>query len=170
MYALYIRILCKWRLPYKNKMHTKSSTQVRKSAVGLKGAVHITSLNPKFNGSHFGLPPSSIHRMAGWVAISRIHRCVLTGDRPGYETRRRLWAKEIEKDQKLTGVWRGSAFALDLGCFLLLLSLEIFTSRSSELCFSETVGSSVGSAPESVDRDRHRVVKLLSHSDHSVRR
>ena len=24
------------------------------------GAVRITSLNPKFNGSHFGLPPSSI--------------------------------------------------------------------------------------------------------------
>ena len=36
------------------------------------GAVRITSLNPKFNGSHFGLPPSSIHRMTGWVAISRM--------------------------------------------------------------------------------------------------
>ena len=36
------------------------------------GAVRITSLNPKFNGSHFGLPPSSIHRMTGWVAISRV--------------------------------------------------------------------------------------------------
>ena len=35
-------------------------------------AVRITSLNPKFNGSHFGLPPSSIHRMTGWVAISRV--------------------------------------------------------------------------------------------------
>ena len=43
------------------------------------------------------------------------------------------------------------------------------TSRSSELCFSETVESSVGSAPEPVDRDRHVVVELLSHSDHSVR-
>ena len=39
---------------------------------GRMGAVRITSLNPKFNGSHFGLPPSSIHRMTGWVAISRI--------------------------------------------------------------------------------------------------
>ena len=25
---------------------------------------------PKLNGSHFGLQPSSIYRMAGWVAIS----------------------------------------------------------------------------------------------------
>ena len=38
------------------------------------GAVRITSLNPKFNGSHFGLPPSSIHRMTGQVAIFRILR------------------------------------------------------------------------------------------------
>ena len=36
------------------------------------GAMRIASLNPKFNGSHFVLPPSSIHRMTGWVAISRI--------------------------------------------------------------------------------------------------
>ena len=36
------------------------------------GAVHITSLNLKFNGGHFGLPPSSIHRMTGLVAIFRI--------------------------------------------------------------------------------------------------
>ena len=36
------------------------------------GAVRITSLNPKFNGSHFGLPPSSIQRLTGWVANSRI--------------------------------------------------------------------------------------------------
>ena len=36
------------------------------------GAVRITSLNPKFNGSHSDLPPSSIHRLTGWVAISRI--------------------------------------------------------------------------------------------------
>ena len=38
----------------------------------LMGAVPITSLNPKFNRSHFGLPPSSIHRMTGWVVISHI--------------------------------------------------------------------------------------------------
>ena len=29
------------------------------------GLVHITSWYPKFNGSHFGLPHSSIHRMTG---------------------------------------------------------------------------------------------------------
>ena len=34
----------------------------------------------------------------------------------------------------------------------------------------ETVASSVGSAPEPVNRDRHRVAELLSHSNHSVRR
>ena len=28
-------------------------------------SVHITLLYPKLNGSHFGLPPSSIHRMTG---------------------------------------------------------------------------------------------------------
>ena len=39
---------------------------------GQMGAVRITSLNPKFNRSHFDLPPSSIHRMTGWVANSRI--------------------------------------------------------------------------------------------------
>ena len=33
------------------------------------GAVHITSLNPKFNESHVGLPPSSIQKMTGWVAV-----------------------------------------------------------------------------------------------------
>ena len=37
-------------------------------------AVRITQLNPKFNKSHFCLrmPPSSIHRMTGWLAISRL--------------------------------------------------------------------------------------------------
>ena len=29
------------------------------------GPVRITSWYPNFNGSHFGLPPSSIHRMTG---------------------------------------------------------------------------------------------------------
>ena len=29
------------------------------------GLVHITSWCPNFNGSHFGLPPSEIHRMTG---------------------------------------------------------------------------------------------------------
>ena len=30
-----------------------------------KRAVGITSWYPKFNGSHFGLPPSSVHKMTG---------------------------------------------------------------------------------------------------------
>ena len=29
------------------------------------GLVRITSWYPNFNGSHFGLPPSEIHRMTG---------------------------------------------------------------------------------------------------------
>ena len=29
------------------------------------GAVRITSWYPKFNGNHFGLPPSCIHKMTG---------------------------------------------------------------------------------------------------------
>ena len=36
------------------------------------GAVRITSLNPKFNGSHFGLPPSTIHRMTYWLGGRQI--------------------------------------------------------------------------------------------------
>ena len=35
-------------------------------------------------------------------------------------------------------------------------------SHSSDLCLLETVQSSVGSAPEPVDRDRHRVVEQCS--------
>ena len=31
----------------------------------LMGLVRITSWYPNFNGSHFGLPPSEIHRMTG---------------------------------------------------------------------------------------------------------
>ena len=59
---------------------------------------------------------------------------------------------------------RCSAFAWDLGWLPLLLSPETFTSRSLELCLSETVGWSVGSAREPVKR----VVELISHSDQSV--
>ena len=33
--------------------------------LGQMGLVRITSWYPKFNGSHFGLPPSEIHRMTG---------------------------------------------------------------------------------------------------------
>ena len=50
--------------------------------------------------------------------------------------------------QLLLGIWDVSRYSE---------SLEMFTSRSSELCLSETVGLSVGSAPEPVDRDRHCV-------------
>ena len=44
------------------------------------GLVHITSWYPNFNGSHFGLPPSEIHRMTGlppkivWTIITCSHR------------------------------------------------------------------------------------------------
>ena len=38
------------------------SKKIRLSWMGL---VRITSWYPKFNGSHFGLPPSEIHRMTG---------------------------------------------------------------------------------------------------------
>ena len=53
------------------------SLRSRRKKVGppslyVNGAVCITSLYPKCNGSHFGLPPSSIHKMTGWVAISHI--------------------------------------------------------------------------------------------------
>ena len=54
---------------YANIRHTLS--QIHVTLYCTMGAVCITSLHPKFNGSHFGLPPSSIHRMTGWVAISR---------------------------------------------------------------------------------------------------
>ena len=40
--------------------------------VARMGAVRITSLNPKLKRSHFGLPPSSIQSLTGWVAISRL--------------------------------------------------------------------------------------------------
>ena len=35
-----------------------------------KGTLWITSWYPKFNRSHFGLPPSSVFRMTGRMAIS----------------------------------------------------------------------------------------------------
>ena len=39
-----------------------SDALMLKCAMGL---VRITSWYPNFNGSHFGLPPSEIHRMTG---------------------------------------------------------------------------------------------------------
>ena len=35
------------------------------SISALMGRVHVTSWYPNFSGSHFGLPPSEIHRMTG---------------------------------------------------------------------------------------------------------
>ena len=40
------------------------------------GRVHYAIVF-KFNGSHFGLPPSYIHRMTGWVAIDHLHNYCL---------------------------------------------------------------------------------------------
>ena len=42
------------------------------------GAVRITSWNPKFNGSHFGLPSSSNHRMTGLDGNIRVNYDVIT--------------------------------------------------------------------------------------------
>ena len=36
-----------------------------KKSIKPMGLVRITSWYPKFNGSHFRLPPSEIHRMTG---------------------------------------------------------------------------------------------------------
>ena len=42
------------------------SSEYRAGAEGEEmGLVRITSWHPNFNGSHFGLPPSEIHRMIG---------------------------------------------------------------------------------------------------------
>ena len=43
--------------------------------------VRNTSWSPKFNASHFGLPPSSIYatEWLGWVVISHEPRCIPTG-------------------------------------------------------------------------------------------
>ena len=77
-------------------------------------------------------------------AIRRHYRplCVWTGDRPGYESKAAGCEKRSRKMWKWLESGGGSACAWDLGCFPLLLSLEIFTSRRSELCLSETVGLS----------------------------
>ena len=46
-------------------MYIKKLPQATNRPLVQMGAVRITSLNPKFNGSHFGLPPSSIQRLTG---------------------------------------------------------------------------------------------------------
>ena len=51
--------------------------------------------------------------------------------------------------------------------FPLLLSDEIITCGSWEICLSETIGSSVGPAREPLDRDQDRIVELLSQPQYS---
>ena len=118
----------------------------------------------------FGIAGISSQWKIQWN-MPHIDPCFWTGDRLGYESRGACCG---QKRSRKMGKWLefggGSAIAWDLGCFPLHPSLEIFTSRSSELCFSEFVGLNVGSAPGPVDCDRHRIVELLSRSDHSVRR
>ena len=75
--SINIMVQCLVEARQQNEMAGKDFQEVPRvvlcEAVSSKmGAVRITSLNPKFNGSHFGLPPSSIHRMTGWVANPRI--------------------------------------------------------------------------------------------------
>ena len=53
------------------------------------GLVHITSWCPNFNGSHFGLPPSEIHRMTGLPP--KIVWTMTYSHRPH-------WRKKIERD------------------------------------------------------------------------
>ena len=52
-----------------------------------------------------------------------------------WERRRSPWQKRSRKMGKWLEFGRGSAFSKNLGCFPLLVSLEIFTSRSSGLFF-----------------------------------
>ena len=58
------------------------------------GLVRITSWYPNFNGSHFGLPPSEIHRMAGPP-----HKIVWT---MAYSHRPHLKMQSFKTDQKPT--------------------------------------------------------------------
>ena len=44
---------------------TPPTWRSRSECIMLMGAARITSWHPNFNGSHFGLPPSSIHEMTG---------------------------------------------------------------------------------------------------------
>ena len=44
---------------------TKLATSAQRIAGHKMGLVRITSWYPNFNGSHFALPPSEIHRMTG---------------------------------------------------------------------------------------------------------
>ena len=58
---------------YLHKCHALRATEVISAPKKLHkasqmGLVCITPWCPNFNGSHFGLPPISIHKMTGWVA------------------------------------------------------------------------------------------------------
>ena len=50
----------------RKKEKEQTEIKVTQTQLGtVMGLVRITSWYPNFNGSHFGLPPSEIHRMTG---------------------------------------------------------------------------------------------------------
>ena len=71
--------------------------------------VHYVMVS-KFNGSHFGLPPSSIHRMTSWVGISCEPGHICTG--PIHEPR--FQKKKKKKEVLKIPVCTSSAFHLSL--------------------------------------------------------
>ena len=64
-----------WGLAVARPNYTRSNSR-------WMGAVRITSLNPKFNRIHFGLPPSGINRMTGWYTMTYAHRIHSTASKP----------------------------------------------------------------------------------------
>ena len=82
-----------WTMAHSRRPHCSTNVKapdvcVRKSlrSQPSMGLVRITSWYPNFNGSHFGLPPTEIHRMTGLPPIivwtmtysHRPHCCVRT--------------------------------------------------------------------------------------------
>ena len=55
----------------------------QKVSTNKNGAVHITSLKPEFNGSYFGLPSSSIHRMT-WPAGNFLYSTLAKKKEPSW--------------------------------------------------------------------------------------
>ena len=90
------------------------------------GLVRITSWYPNFNGSHFGLPPSSTHEMTGlggkfvWT-MTYSHRAPLG-------TIRLVLLKEVGGGEKET---KGACIALWAWLTLLGLVLLLFVAGSS---------------------------------------
>ena len=64
------------------------------------GLVRITSWYPNFNGSHFGLPPSSIHRMTGLGGNFVCAQAPLSaqGNRGASHSARALWPQHEPPD------------------------------------------------------------------------